>query len=110
MLATAAILATPDAFAQRTEDNPTAKSEDAFGRSVGQESIGIYNEGDVRGFSPIDAGNVRVEGLYFDRLSNPTQRLVEGSSIRVGIAAQSYPFPRPPASSTTTFVAWQTNG
>ena len=49
----------------------------------------------MRGFSPIDAGNVRIEGLYFDRQSDPTSRLVEGSTIRVGIAAQSYPFPSP---------------
>ncbi len=95
VLAVAGIVAMPEASAQRTEDNPTAKSEDAFGRSVGQESIGIYNPGDVRGFSTIDAGNVRIEGLYFDRQTDPNQRLVEGSSIRVGIAAQSYLFPSP---------------
>jgi iron complex outermembrane receptor protein len=82
-------------FAQRAEENVTTGSEDAFGRSIGNESIGIYNEGDVRGFSPIEAGNVRLEGLYFDRLGTLTQRLVEGSTIRVGIASQSYPFPSP---------------
>lgn len=92
----AAGLGSPRAvFAQRAEENVTTGSEDAFGRSIGNESIGIYNEGDVRGFSPIEAGNVRVEGLYFDRLGTLTQRLVEGSTIRVGIASQSYPFPSP---------------
>src|ERR1044072_706275 len=83
------------ANAQRAEENVTTGSEDAFGRSIGNESIGIYNEGDVRGFSPIEAGNVRIEGLYFDRLGTLTQRLIEGSTIRVGIASQSYPFPSP---------------
>jgi iron complex outermembrane recepter protein len=83
------------AYAQRTEENVTTGSEDAFGRSIGNESIGIYNESDVRGFSPIEAGNVRIEGLYFDRLGGLTSRLVEGSTIRVGIASQSYPFPSP---------------
>ena len=82
-------------LAQRAEENVTTGSEDAFGRSIGNESIGIYNEGDVRGFSPIEAGNVRIEGLYFDRLGTLTSRLVEGSTIRVGIASQSYPFPSP---------------
>jgi iron complex outermembrane receptor protein len=82
-------------YGQRTEENVTTGSEDAFGRSIGNESIGIYNEGDVRGFSPIEAGNVRIEGLYFDRLGSLTSRLVEGSTIRVGIASQSYPFPSP---------------
>src|SRR5688572_5874321 len=89
------LLISQTAPAQRTEENVTTDSEDAFGRSIGNESIGIYNEGDVRGFSPIEAGNVRIEGLYFDRLGHLTSRLVEGSTIRVGIASQSYPFPSP---------------
>jgi iron complex outermembrane receptor protein len=83
------------ALAQRAEENVTTGSEDAFGRSIGNESIGIYNEGDVRGFSPIEAGNVRIEGLYFDRIGSLTSRLIEGSTIRVGVASQSYPFPSP---------------
>ena len=83
------------ALAQRTDDNATKQSDDAFGRSVGSESLGIYNEGDVRGFSPIDAGNVRIEGLYFDRQTSPPTALISGSAIRIGIAAQSYPFPSP---------------
>jgi iron complex outermembrane receptor protein len=90
-----AILGSSAALAQRTEENVTAQSEDAFGRSVGYESIGIYNSDDVRGFSPIDAGNARIEGLYFDRQTSPPDRLIEGASIRVGIAAQSYRFPSP---------------
>ncbi len=94
-LLAAACLATQPALAQRTDDNATQESDDAFGRSVGNESIGIYDSGEVRGFSPIDAGNVRIEGLYFDSLSDPTQRLIDGSAIRVGIAAQSYLFPSP---------------
>jgi iron complex outermembrane receptor protein len=88
-------LLSPVSFAQRTDDNVTAQSDDAFGRSVGNESIGIYNVGEVRGFSPIAAGNVRIEGLYFDRQTDPNGRLVDGASIRVGIASQSYPFPSP---------------
>lgn len=83
------------ALAQRTDENVTAQSDDAFGRSVGNESIGIYNSEEVRGFSPIDAGNARIEGLYFDRQTSPADRLIEGSAIRVGIASQSYPFPSP---------------
>ncbi len=90
-----ACVAAPVTLAQRADENATTQSDDAFGRSVGNESLGIYNLGDVRGFSPIDAGNVRIEGLYFDRQSDPPQPLVAGSAIRVGIAAQSYPFPSP---------------
>jgi iron complex outermembrane receptor protein len=95
LLVSAALLFAQPASAQRAEENVTTGSEDAFGRSIGNESIGIYNEGDVRGFSPIEAGNVRIEGLYFDRLGTLTSRLVEGSTIRVGVASQSYPFPSP---------------
>jgi iron complex outermembrane recepter protein len=93
------------ALAQRTDDNVTAQSDDAFGRSVGNERIGIYNSGDVRGFSPVAAGNVRIEGLYFDQQKDPTQRLVETVTIRVGIAAQSYAFPAP-----TGIVDYQLRG
>jgi iron complex outermembrane recepter protein len=83
------------ALAQRAEDNATTKAEDAFGTSVGNESIGLYNPFNVRGFSPVDAGNVRIEGLYFDQQANPTGRLIEGTTVRVGLSAQSYPFPAP---------------
>ncbi|MBA3898149.1 MAG: TonB-dependent receptor [Sphingomonadaceae bacterium] len=90
----AALIAQP-ALAQRTEDNATTQAEDAFGKSVGDQSIGIYNPYDVRGFSPVDAGNVRIEGLYFDQQASLTERLAAGSTIRVGLSAQSYPFPAP---------------
>jgi hypothetical protein len=36
-------------------------AEDAFGSSIGGEDIGLYSATDVCGFSPIDAGNVRLE-------------------------------------------------
>ncbi len=83
------------ALAQRTDDNAVQQAEDAFGTSVGDESIGIYNAGDVRGFSPIEAGNIRVDGLYFDQQAGLSGRVSGGSTIRVGISAQSYAFPAP---------------
>lgn len=89
------LLATLPAHAQRTQDNATTQSSDAFGKSVGEERIGIYNAFDVRGFSAVEAGNTRIEGLYFFQQSNPSDRLVEGSTVRVGVAAQGYPFPAP---------------
>lgn len=95
LLTLIAFVCSSAALAQRTDENVTAESDDAFGRSVGNESIGIYNSDDVRGFSPIDAGNARIEGLYFDQQTSPSDRLVEGSAIRVGIASQSYAFPSP---------------
>lgn len=83
------------ALAQRADDNATTKAEDAFGTSVGNEGFGLYNAFNVRGFSPVDAGNVRLEGLYFDQQANPTGRLIGGTTVRVGLSAQSYPFPAP---------------
>ncbi len=93
-LAGALAVAAP-AMAQRTDDNATTAADDAFGKSVGDQSIGIYSSGDVRGFSPADAGNLRIEGLYFDQQSNLRNRVVDNSTIRVGLSAQSYPFPAP---------------
>ena len=68
-----ALLATAptSVLAQRTNDNAVKKAEDAFGSSVGDEQIGIYNANLVRGFSPVAA------------------------VIHVGISAQGYPFPAP---------------
>ncbi len=86
--------ATP-ALAQRADDNATTQADDAFGTSVGNETLGVYNPYNVRGFSPVDAGNVRIEGLYFDQQAGPTGRLIEGTTVRVGLSAQSYPFPAP---------------
>ncbi len=89
------------AHAQRAGDNAVTAAQDAFGTTVGNESIGLYSSGSARGFSPIQAGNLRIEGLYF--FQPPGQgsqtgldtQLSSGSTVRVGLTAQSYPFPAP---------------
>ena len=84
------------AFAQnRTEDNAITQAEDAFGFSVGRESLGIYNAGQARGFSPTAAGNLRIDGLYFDQVFGLPSTLVDSTSIKVGLSAQGYPFAAP---------------
>jgi iron complex outermembrane receptor protein len=88
-------LLTAPVFAQRADDNAVTAAEDAFGATIGNETIGLYSSTQVRGFSPVAAGNVRVEGLYIDRQATLPPRLVEGSAIRVGLSAQGYPFPAP---------------
>jgi iron complex outermembrane receptor protein len=90
------VLAAAPTFAQRASENAVASASDAFGTSLGEERIGLYAEDSVRGFSPITAGNRRIEGMYID-LQGPgiTPRLVSGSLVRVGLAALSYPFPAP---------------
>jgi iron complex outermembrane receptor protein len=86
--------ATP-ALGQRATENAVSAAGDAFGTSVGNEKIGLYSVTDVRGFSPITAGNVRIEGLSVTEHGGFTSRVVSGSTIRVGLTAQSYPFPAP---------------
>ena len=82
-------------LAQRTTNNAVTSADDAFGRAVGNEKIGIYSTEEVRGFNPVEAGNVRIEGFYFDQQSQPSSRLIDSSSVRVGYAARGYPFPSP---------------
>ncbi len=62
---------------------------------MGSERSGVYNSGFVRGFDPVDAGNTRVEGLYFDQIDALPGRIVAQTAIKVGIAAQGYAFPAP---------------
>ncbi len=83
------------AHAQRASENAVTNADDAFGTSVGTESTGIYSENDARGFSPKKAGNVRIDGIYFDQVSNISGRLRESTAIRVGFASADYPFHAP---------------
>ena len=80
---------------QRSAENALTAADDAFGSTVGNEKTGIYNEGDIRGFSPLRAGNIRVEGVYIDQQTFIASRARGGSRIRVGNAALDYPFPAP---------------
>jgi iron complex outermembrane receptor protein len=83
------------ALAQRTDENAVRAAGDAFGTSVGNEKVGLYGANDVRGFSPVTAGNIRIEGLAVTEHGGFTNRVVSGSTIRVGLTAQGYPFPAP---------------
>jgi iron complex outermembrane recepter protein len=82
-------------LAQHASDNPVASADDAFGLTLGLESIGLYGPGNVRGFNPQVAGNVRIDGLYFDQQGNLSNRVVEGSTIRIGVTEIGYAFPAP---------------
>jgi iron complex outermembrane receptor protein len=92
----AALLANPGAaWGQRAGENAVSSAEDAFGTSVGNERVGLYSPFAVRGFSPVQAGNVRINGLYIDYQADLSDRLVGGNNVRVGLTAQGYPFPAP---------------
>lgn len=97
LTAVVALIASPGAaVAQRAGENAVASASDGFGTSIGDERVGIYTPSSVRGFSPITAGNRRLEGLYFDLSGNGlTNRLTASSVVRVGLPALAYPFPAP---------------
>lgn len=79
----------------RTGENAVRQAGDAFGTTIGREEIGLYSESEVRGFSPRVAGNVRIEGLYFDPVVFPSDRISGSTVIRVGPTAFGSPFPSP---------------
>ena len=95
------LVAASDASAESTDNNVVTASADAFGVSIGVETLGVYNQSQVRGFDPLGAGNGRIEGLYFDVHGTVwpygplPARLVEDTRIRVGPAAAGFPFPSP---------------
>jgi len=81
--------------AQHASDDPVASANDGFGLTLGLESIGLYGPGFVRGFNPQTAGNARIDGLYFDQQGLLSNRVVEGSTIRIGVSEIGYAFPAP---------------
>lgn len=80
---------------ERANENAVRQAVDAFGVSIGREELGLYSSADIRGFSPIAAGNARIDGLYFDQFLRPITRIRQSTTIRVGLAAQGFIFPAP---------------
>ena len=95
MAALVSIAAARVAWCQHAADNAVVSAEDAFGLTIGPQSVGLYDPTQIRGFSPQTAGNSRMDGLYFDQQAPPSSRILEDSAIRVGISAQEYAFPAP---------------
>ena len=85
------------AHAQRASENVVTSAQDAFGTTIGEESIGLYSSTNARGFSPKDAGNMRIEGLFYDQQGGFgfSSQLSKSTTMRVGLSAQSYPAPAP---------------
>jgi len=94
-IAAAASAGPSAAWAQHASDNAVTAADDAYGLTLGLESVGLYNPGLVRGFNPQVAGNVEVDGLYFDQQGGLSERVVEGSAIKVGVSEIGYAFPAP---------------
>lgn len=79
----------------RAGENAVRQAGDAFGTVVGREETGLYNADEVRGFSPRVAGNVRINGLHFDPVFFPSDRIAGSTVIRVGPTVFGSPFPSP---------------
>ena len=94
-LLAAALFPVPALAQSRADENAVTQAEDAFGFSVGRESLGIYDADNARGFSPSAAGNLRIDGLYFAPVVGLPGLIVESQSIKVGLSAQGYPFAAP---------------
>ena len=77
------------------KNNAVTQAEDGFGNQAGKESIGIYSDSNVRGFSPGNAGNLRIEGMYFDKRAYLGHLLLDSSKVRIGTTVTGYPFPAP---------------
>lgn len=90
-----ALLASPAALAQRADTNVVTEAEDAFGLSMNGQSLGLYNSRNIRNSDPVLLGNLRLDGLYFDRQGSFTSQLINISAIRVGIGTIDFPFPAP---------------
>src|SRR5687767_9197476 len=82
------LLAAPQAFAQQAPapqgGDVVRAADDAFGRRVGVEDVGLYSEAEVRGFDLQSAGNYRIEDHYFVRATGLPLTLIDGTAIRVG--------------------------
>jgi len=88
------IAASGAAHAQ-ADENAVVAAADAFGTKVGSDNIGLYGSTSARGFNPQAAGNLRFEGLYFDQQAFTGRAIARSTTMRVGLSAQSYPFPAP---------------
>lgn len=96
LLSLTSSLLAPEARAQRANENAVTAASDAFGTVVGNQTIGLYSPNSARGFSPVQAQNLRIEGLYFDQQNQTSNPYVfSGTTMRIGVAAQSYVFPSP---------------
>jgi len=95
LFATAAAAQSEDP-AHEPQDSAATSAEDAFGASVGINQVGLYSPYQTRGFDLISTGGAfRIDGFYFHPAALPSESLVSGSSIHVGIAATALDLPLP---------------
>ncbi|MEW5685553.1 MAG: TonB-dependent receptor [Pseudomonadota bacterium] len=77
------------------QDNALRAAADAFGERQGIEQVGLYNEGQVRGFDLNNSGAYRIEDSYFARASGLNDPVLAGVAVRVGVNAARLAYPAP---------------
>lgn len=77
------------------QDSAVRSAADAFGERVGIEQLGLYNEGQVRGFDLNNSGAYRIEDAYFSRAAPINDPVLAGVGVRVGVNAASLAYPAP---------------
>lgn len=87
-----ALFASTSALAQ---ESVVQSAADAFGERVGIEQLGLYGEGQVRGFDLNTTGSYRIEDAYFSRAAPLNDPVLSGVSVRVGVNAARLAYPAP---------------
>lgn len=77
------------------QESATRRAIDAFGERIGLEQVGLYGEGNVRGFDLQSSGAYRIEGSYFARHSSISDAALGGVSVRVGASGARLDYPSP---------------
>ncbi|HVI33982.1 TonB-dependent siderophore receptor [Phenylobacterium sp.] len=88
----ATVFAASPALAQ---ESAVSSAADAFGERVGVEQLGLYSEGQVRGFDLQSSGAYRIEDAYFARAAPLNDPVLAGVGVRVGVAAARLAYPAP---------------
>ncbi|HYF23814.1 MAG TPA: TonB-dependent receptor [Caulobacteraceae bacterium] len=92
VFALAASCAAAPAYAQ---ESAVRSAGDAFGERRGVEQVGLYGEGQVRGFNLQNSGAYRIDGAYFARQMPISDAALDGVGVRVGVNAARLEFPSP---------------
>ena len=88
--------AAPILAASDAQDSPTRSAADAFGERVGIDSVGLYSQNQTRGFDLLaSSAAFRIDGFYFQPAASPSESLIQGSSVNVGIAGAALDLPSP---------------
>ncbi|WP_068877075.1 TonB-dependent receptor [Phenylobacterium sp. CCH9-H3] len=89
------LLALAAATPAAAQDSAVKSAADAFGERVGVEQLGLYSEGQVRGFDLGASGAYRIEDAYFSRASPLNDPVLAGVGVRVGVNAARLAYPAP---------------